>query len=338
MYELIDIWGAALKEISFLGFIALLAVSTIIGLFLLTKGGDLLSDNCSVLARELGVPPVIVGLTIVSVATSAPELFTSISAINSGAGGLVLGNIIGSNVANIGLILGISLLIKPISTYHAVKPIQLVLLVIATIGFSSSIIFSQTAALGFNAGVILIVFILGYLTSLCFVALRNRNIETESREEIKDDKQTLLMLACMILTGGLLLWLGSESLVYGSKNLAEIVGIPNELIGFTLIAIGTSLPELAASIALLKKNETHMLLGNIIGSNLFNIGLVGGVAGILGPIFCETPYPWLDHLSMLLFTVLLIVWMGGKDLKRKHGIMLLILYVLTSATTWVANS
>ncbi len=338
MYELIDIWGVALREISFLGFIAFLAGSTLIGLFLLTKGGDFLSDNCSALARELGVPPVIVGLTIVSVSTSAPELFTSISAINSGAGGLVLGNIIGSNVANIGLILGISLLIKPISTNHAVKPMQLVLLAIATIGFSSSIIFSQTAALGFDAGVILIVFILGYLTSLCFVALRNRNIETESREEIKDDKQPLLMLACMILTGGLLLWLGSESLVYGSKNLAEIVGIPNELIGFTLIAIGTSLPELAASIALLKKDETHMLLGNIIGSNLFNIGLVGGVAGILGPILCETPHPWLDHLSMLLFTVLLIVWMCGKDLTRKHGIMLLILYGFTSSTTWVANS
>jgi cation:H+ antiporter len=81
-----------------------------------------------------------------------------------------------------------------------------------------------------------------------------------------------------------------------------------------------------------------MLLGNIIGSNLFNIGLVGGVAGILGPIFCETPHPWLDHLSMLLFTVLLIVSMCGKDLTRKHGIMLLILYGFTSATTWVANS
>ena len=226
MYELIDIWGATLKEISFLGYIAFLAGSTIIGLFLLTKGGDFLSDNCSALARELGVPPVIVGLTIVSVATSAPELFTSISAINSGAGGLVLGNIIGSNVANIGLILGISLLTKPISTYHAVKPMQLVLLVIATIGFSSSIIFNQTAALGFNAGVILIVFILGYLASLCFVALRNRNIEAESREEIKDDKQPLLIVIFMILTGGLLLWLGSESLVYGSKILLKLLAYP----------------------------------------------------------------------------------------------------------------
>lgn len=338
MYELIDIWGSSLREISFPGFIVLLVGSTIIGLFFLTKGGDLLSDNCSVLARELGVPPVIVGLTIVSVATSAPELFTSISAINSGAGGLVLGNIIGSNVANIGLILGISLLIKPISTHHAVKPTQLVLLTIATIGFSSSIIFSQSSALGFEAGVILIIFIIGYLGSLCFVSLRNRNNDLQAENHTDDENQPLLMVIFMILVGGLLLWLGSESLVYGSKNLAELVGIPNELIGFTLIAIGTSLPELAASIALLRKDETHMLLGNILGSNLFNIGLVGGVAGILGPIFCETPYPWLDHISMLLFTILMVFWMRGRNLTRKHGILLLLLYGATSATTWIANS
>ena len=338
MYEIIDIWGSSLREISFSGYIALLLGSTGIGLFFLTKGGDCLSDNCSALARELGVPPVIVGLTIVSVATSAPELFTSISAINSGAGGLVLGNIIGSNVANIGLILGISLLIKPISTHHAVKPTQLALLTIATVGFSSSIIFSQSSALGFEAGIILIIFILGYLGSLCFVCLRKRNNDLQTENDMDDDNQPLLMVIFMILVGGLLLWFGSESLVYGSKNLAALVGIPNELIGFTLIAIGTSLPELAASIALLRKDETHMLLGNILGSNLFNIGLVGGVAGILGPILGETPYPWLDHISMLLFTVLLVYWMNGKTLCRKHGIFLLVLYGVTSATTWVANS
>ncbi len=338
MYDLFNIWGSALKDISFLGFIALLVGSAIVGLVSLTKGGDLLSDNCSILARKLGVPPVIVGLTIVSVATSAPELFTSISAINSGASGLVLGNIIGSNVANIGLILGISLILKPVSTHRAVKPIQLVLLTLVTLGFSSSIIFSHTSALSFQAGFILIIFIFGYLGSLCVVSLRNRNIQSPLEDELENENQSVFVVILFILLGGLLLWLGSESLVYGSKNLADIVGIPNELIGFTLIAIGTSLPELAASIALLKKNETHMLLGNIIGSNLFNIGLVGGVAGILGPIFCETPYPWLDHLSMILFTLILVFWMLGTELTRKHGISLLMLYIAVSATTWVANS
>jgi cation:H+ antiporter len=168
--------------------------------------------------------------------------------------------------------------------------------------------------------------------------LRNRNNDLRAENLTDDENQPLLMVIFMILVGGLLLWLGSESLVYGSKNLAELVGIPNELIGFTLIAIGTSLPELAASIALLRKDETHMLLGNILGSNLFNIGLVGGVAGILGPIFSETPYPWLDHISMLLFTFLMVFWMRGRNLSRKHGILLLVLYGVTSATTWIANS
>ncbi len=338
MYELFNIWGLILREISFLGFFALLVGSSIFGLFLLVKGGDFLSDNCSTLAGKLGVPPVIVGLTIVSVATSSPELFTSISAINSGAGGLVLGNIIGSNIANIGLILGISLLFKPVNTHRAVKSIQLVLLTLATLGFSSSIIFSHTSALGFQAGIILIIFIFGYLGSLCLVSMRNRKNTSQVQDKLENENKSILVVILFIFLGGILLWLGSESLVYGSKNLAELAGIPNELIGFTLIAIGTSLPELAASIALLKKNETHMLLGNIIGSNLFNIGLVGGVAGVLGPIFCETSHPWIDHLLMILFTLILVIWMLGRKLTKKHGMMLLLLYIAASATTWVANS
>ena len=338
MYELFEIWGSSLQEISFIGFLTFLAGCSLLGLFFLTKGGDWLSDYCSIFAEKLGIPPIIVGLTIVSVATSAPELFTSIAAINSSAGGLVMGNITGSNVANIGLILGISLFLKPINTHNAVNLTQLLLLAVATIGFSISITLSKNSQLGFSTGVVLVIFILCYLSGLCFMSLKNRNANEQSSPENSQEKNSYAIVLLMISLGGILLWMGSESLVYGSKNLAELAGIPNELIGFTLIAIGTSLPELAASIALIKKDETSMLLGNIIGSNLFNIGLVGGVAGILGPIVSESPYPWLDHLSMIIFTFILIRWMLGKHLKRKHGIYLLTLYGLATATTWVANS
>ena len=338
MYELFELWGSSFREISFIGFLTFLVGCSVLGLFFLTKGGDWLSDYCSIFAEKLGIPPIIVGLTIVSVATSAPELFTSIAAINSNAGGLVMGNIIGSNVANIGLILGISLFLKPISTYNAVNPTQLILLAVATIGFSASIIFSQNSQLGLITGIILVVFIVCYLSGLCLVSLKNRNVSEQSSEKNSQENNSFPKVLFMIAAGGVLLWMGSESLVYGSKNLAELAGIPNELIGFTLIAIGTSLPELAASIALIKKDETSMLLGNVIGSNLFNIGLVGGVAGILGPIVSESPYPWLDHFSMILFTLILIYWMLGKNLIRKHGILLLVLYALASATTWIANS
>ena len=142
----------------------------------------------------------------------------------------------------------------------------------------------------------------------------------------------------MILLGGVFLWIGSEALVYGSKNIAVLIGIPNELIGFTLIAIGTSLPELAASIALIKKNQTQMLLGNILGSNLFNIGLVGGVAGILGPISSETNYPWIDHSSLVILTVVFVGWMTGKKLTKFHGIFLVTAYIVATTITWIMNS
>ena len=161
--------------------------------------------------------------------------------------------------------------------------------------------------------------------------------EDKKSTNSKESPNLSTIIFFLLLSLGMLVY-GSNYFINGATQIATTLGVSAYVIGLTLAALGTSLPELAASIQSARKGKFDFIVGNIIGSNLFNIGLVGGVAGILGPIFCETPYPWLDHLSMLLFTVLLIVWMGGKDLKRKHGIMLLILYVLTSATTWVANS
>ena len=337
MIDILNNLGTELRAISMLGYVTLLLGAVFVGLIFLTKGGDLLCDYSSILAEKLGIPSVIIGLTIVSIATSAPELFTSISAINSNAGGLVIGNITGSNVANIGLILGIVLLIKPISTFGAVKSFQLVVLAVVTIGFSLSFILNDNYKLGSKTGIVLIIFIICYLGGLCFYAMNNRDTNFTSNNP-KEQAISLQFVSLMIMFGGAMLWLGSESLVFGSKNLAMLASIPDELIGFTLVAIGTSLPELAASISLVKKEETNMLLGNILGSNLFNIGLVGGVAGILGPISCKAPYPWFDHASMLFFTGLLVIWMTGKKLGRKHGILLLSSYIAVATTSWIVNS
>jgi cation:H+ antiporter len=142
----------------------------------------------------------------------------------------------------------------------------------------------------------------------------------------------------MLILATLTLWLGSDSLIYGSKSLALIAGVPEELIGFTLLAIGTSLPELAASISLIRKAQTSMLLGNIVGSNLFNLSLIGGLAGVLGPIYSGAPYPWIDYLSLILTTGVLIYWLGGKNLVKNHGLTLLCLYFLASISTWLLNS
>jgi len=312
----------------------------VLGFFLLTKGGDLLSDHCSNLAESIGVPSVVVGLTIVSIATSAPELFTSIAAVSSGAQGLILGNIIGSNIANIGLILGISLFISPINTVGAVSSTQRNLLLILSFSFTGFLLFSSSQALGFWPGVILLIFISSYLILITRNALLNKNSKLVSNKSSnKDTKLNSIPLSVlMILIATSALWVGSDSLVFGAKNLASLAGVPEELIGFTLVAIGTSLPELAASISLTKKKEYTMLLGNILGSNLFNIALVGGIAGIMGPIQVSTTYPWIDYLSLLILTGLFTFWLKGKILTKSNGLMLLTLYLCATVATWMYNS
>jgi cation:H+ antiporter len=164
------------------------------------------------------------------------------------------------------------------------------------------------------------------------------NSPAEVEQETASDSPNLLVSLAMLLIATFTLWVGSDSLVYGSKNLAYLAGVPEELIGFTLIALGTSLPELAASIGLVRKQHTSMLLGNIVGSNLFNIALIGGIAGILGPVRCGTPRPWVDYLFLLGITFLLVHWLRGKDLGKKHGILLLSLYLGACSTTWLLNS
>ncbi|MBT3637987.1 MAG: calcium/sodium antiporter [Opitutae bacterium] len=318
-----------------------LAMAIVVGLFLLTKGGDALSDHSSLLAKALGVPSVVVGLTIVSIATSAPELFTSIAAIRSNAQGLILGNIIGSNIANIGLILGLALMVKNVDTRNTISKSQITTLLLLTLVFCCFLFFNPSQNLSLLPGVLLLGFISVYLFGTTAKALGQRKKERET----KTDKESLdtppakafLLSASFILLSTAALWAGSDFLVFGAKNLAIIAGVPEELIGFSILAIGTSLPELAASISLVKKGEHKMLLGNIVGSNLFNIGLVGGVAGILGPVSSKTPSPWIDYVSLLLLTALFCLWLKGRTLTRKEGFVLLAGYLASSLFTWILN-
>ncbi len=334
MYQILNNLSGSLKINSPSAFITILIISIVIGLYCLSKGGDLLSDHCSNLAKSVGIPSVVVGLTIVSIATSAPELFTSISAINSGADGLVLGNIIGSNIANIGLILAISLIICPMETKNSVSLNQKLLILILTFVFVGYLFFHPAHSLGFLPGCMLLIFIIAYLFYLTSSAIRNKHAEKEINERLPP----IYKSSFMVILSTIALWVGSDMLVFGAKNLAMVVGIPEELIGFTLLALGTSLPELAASISLVKKNEIGMLLGNILGSNIFNIGLVGGVAGILGPINVSTNMPWIDYLSLIVLTIMFIAIISLKEMTRRHGLFLLFLYVTATVVTWKYNS
>lgn len=313
----------------------LFGISVVIGFYLLTKGGDWLSDHCSNLASSLGVPSVIIGLTIVSIATSAPELFTSVAALRNHSTGMILGNVIGSNIANIGLILGISLVIKPIEAKGVIPTSQIFLLFGLTIFFSIALIIQGDQGIGWGIGSILLIYIFAYLFFITLVAIRSSTVNHQTNED--GPSNPVILSLAMIVFATIALWVGSDALVFGAKNFALSAGIPEELIGFTLIALGTSLPELAASLALLKKGESGMLLGNVLGSNMFNIGLVGGVAGVLGPVLSNTPYPWIDYLFMILLTALFCFWLRGRKIEKKEGYILLALYVIATSTTWTLN-
>ena len=340
MYQILTNLTEQISNPSGFAHLAILILAMTIGLFLLTKGGDWLSDHSSHIAEALGVPNVVIGLTIVSIATSAPELFTSIAAIRGQADGLILGNIIGSNIANISLILGLALLIKPIQTKGAISNNQIVVLLLLTISFCLVLFLSPTQTLSLEVGVFLLAFIFVYLFWITSRALKKRNsniIEQGLESNGGESANSVAFSSLVILLATLALWIGSDCLVFGAKNLATLAGIPEELIGFTILAIGTSLPELATSISLVKKAETEMLLGNIVGSNLFNIGLVGGVAGILGPVNSHTPHPWIDYLSLVLVTVLFCYWLKGRKLDKKEGVFLLAIYLAASSCTWIWN-
>lgn len=333
----------ALKIIELHGFLnfGFLLICLIIGIILLIKAGDSLSGASATLAKLLGVPPILIGLTVVSIATSAPELFTTISAVTSNAKGLILGNIIGSNIANIGLILGVTLVIKPIQLTKTVPTFQKVTLLLVTLGFSGYLYFSPAHAITWQCGSILLGFLSCYLIFLSYETIRERKLVqvpplTNTDSNIGQNNQWVSL--GLIIGSSFGLWLGSETLVFSSKSLALQLGIPEELVGFSIVAVGTSLPELAASIALLKKSQTAMLLGNIIGSNLFNILLVGGVAGLIAPIRSNVANPWVDHIAMILLTAVLCFGLSGKAKGKVHGTALIVCYMIASITTWMINA
>ena len=340
MYELLDNWISPWFNESIGLYFFSLSLCMLIGFYLLIKGGDWLSDHSSNLAGLIGIPPVVIGLTIVSIATSSPELFTSISALRSDSPGLILGNIIGSNIANVGLILGIALLLGTIPTKDAVSSTQRLCLVSVTLLFCAFLYLTPNQEIGLLAGLLLLGFILSYIFVITLHALgkKQRSMEREKLEAFNTSNIPLGLSIIMLIISTASLWVGADSLVYGSKNLAQLAGVPEELIGFTLLAIGTSLPELAASISLLRKGETSMLLGNIVGSNLFNISLIGGLAGLMGPVRNGSPNPWIDYLFLLIITFLFTFWLKGKTMNKKEGILLLLIYSGACGSTWLLNS
>jgi cation:H+ antiporter len=305
----------------------------IVGFVLLVKGADLFVEGSSKLAKILRIPPIIIGLTIVAFGTSTPEAAVSISASISGSEGISLGNVIGSNLVNISLILGLTTVITPmiVQKKTIVKEIPLALLgsvALLVMLLDTSLTSESVNTLSRIDGIILLLFFGVFVYYIVEVAIKNRNNQKIYFLEKENKKTTLLpnLIKLFIGLGGLVL--GGWMVVKYGQDIAFSLGMSETLVGLTIVAIGTSLPELVTSITAAIKKESEIALGNIIGSNIFNIMFVLGISSTISPISINNNII-VDIVLMILvtFVVLIFATTHKRKINRIEGSVLLAIYI-----------
>ena len=299
----------------------------IIGFIILIKGADIFVDGASAVAGNFKISKMLIGLTIVAFGTSAPELAVSIKSLLSGSGDIVLGNVIGSNILNILLILGISSLFHSLSvknnTVKKELPITILITTLFAVLLSDNLINHTKDNFTRGDGITLILFFLVFIYYL--ISMARKKIDTEDKTEYMP-----LSKAFIFTTIGLIsIILGSNLVVDHASNLAKLLGISEKLIALTIIALGTSLPELVTSVMATRKGEYDIAIGNVVGSNIFNIGIVTGIpVAILGGI-SKVSFNQIDLFIMLLSVILLFVFSyKNQKITKKEGIIFLILFVI----------
>lgn len=305
------------------------SVVLITGIVILVWSADKFVDGSAAVAGHFGMPSLLIGMVIVGFGTSAPEMMVSALASMDGNSGIALGNAYGSNITNIGLILGVSAIIAPVAFHISVMRLELPILTVVSLIAALEVADGEITRI--DAAILILLFVI-YLIFTVRNALRGR--KTKESQEIENDiKKMPLKTAVFWLFAGLaLLIASSRMLVWGAIEIAHGLGISDLIIGLTIVAIGTSLPELASSIAAAKKGEHDIALGNIIGSNLFNTLIVVGIAGLIGPMQVQPEILYRDITVMIVFTVSLFLFgyrfskKSGR-INRYEGTTLLLMYI-----------
>lgn len=297
------------------------------GIILLSHGGDLLTKSSVDISLKFSVPKIIIGMTIVSFATSAPELIVSLNATLDGFSNFAIGNVLGSNIANIGLVLGIITIIYPISLKQRFYTSDFPLLVISTCIFYF-IIFTGNQ-ISRPEGFILLFSI---TVILLYLFIYQKKSISEFSDDFDRSKISISKSFLHIIFSGFLLWLGSETLIKSAISVATQFEISQRVISITMVAIGTSIPELAASVVASLKKQNDLSIGNLIGSNIFNLLVVIGITSSISPMYgIENSTIYIDMLWVVLFSVIILplALVGRKSvLTRKKGIILLVLYLI----------
>ena len=297
------------------------------GIILLSHGGDVLTKSSVDLSLKFSVPKIIIGMTVVSFATSAPELIVSLNATLNGFSNFAIGNVIGSNIANIGLVLGIITIIYPITLQQRFYTSDFPILMLSTFLFYLLLITGNKISRG--EGIVLLVLI---SLILIYLFLYQKKSISEFSDVGDTSKISIPKSIFYVLFSGLLLWLGSETLIKSAISVANKYEISERVISVTMVAIGTSIPELAASVVASIKKQNDLSIGNLIGSNIFNLLVVIGITSTVLPIEqIEPKIIFNDMLWVILFSAIILplAYLKRRNiLTRKKGIILLTLYLI----------
>jgi len=302
----------------------------LVGLIVLSWSADRFVYGASALARNIGVSPMMIGLTIVAMGSSAPEIVVSATSSLIGKTDTAVGNALGSNITNIALVLGITAIVKPLLVSSSTLKREMPLLLIITL---LGVYFLSDDHLSFFEGTVLITLFVTVIAGMAWLSLKVKNDDPlirETDEEVPDNVPTSSAVFWVIV-GLILLPTSANFLVDSAVYIAKYFGISDLVIGLTIIAIGTSLPELAASIAGVLKGEDDLALGNIIGSNIFNLLAVLAMPGLLSPGFIDSSASSRDALVMLALTALLFLFCfslkGQGKIKRVEGSIFVIAFL-----------
>lgn len=306
----------------------------LVGFVLLIKGADFLVDGSSNIAKKFHIPEIIIGLTIVSIGTSMPELFVSVTSALDGYSDMAMGNIIGSNVCNLLLILGISTIIKPVKFQKETRLIEIPMCFILTVIFM--IICNINKDVSRNDAILLIVLFILFILYTIFMGIKGNSLEEKKAEEQKENISVLKSIFYIIL-GVIGLKIGGDLTVDHSVMIAEQFHISEKVISLTILAIGTSLPELVTSVTAAIKGNSDIAIGNIIGSNIFNMLLIIGVSSMISPIAYNVSYNL--QMYILLGGTLLLVFFPvippRNEMSRSNGIIYLMSYIVYLALLFI---
>lgn len=306
----------------------------VFGFLLLIKGADFLVDGASDIAKKFHIPQIIIGLTIVSIGTSMPELFVSITSALEGYSDMALGNVIGSNLCNLLLILGLSTVIMPVKFQRETRLIEIPLCLIFTIIFA--IICNTGLRIYKSEAILLLVLFIIFILYTIFMGIKGGKFDEEEKvQKSHDENVSVLKSIINILIGIIALKVGGDFTVDNAVIVAQNLNISEKIISLTILAIGTSLPELVTSVTAAIKGNSDIAIGNIIGSNIFNMLLIIGVSALIKPIVYNISYN-IDMIMLFWGTLLLALFPiipPKNKMNRSNGAVYLSLYILYMGLT-----